>query len=256
MTFLINASMIAIGLFLGMLLMLEWGRRIGVRMAKRPEPSPSGVGATEGAVFALLGLLIAFTFSGAAERFDKRRHLVVEEANMIGTAYLRIDLLPKEAQPDMRDLFRRYLNSRLESYRKLPDIDAAKAEFQRSVKYQNEIWKNAVAECNEADSAASCRLFLPALNEMIDITTTRLMAMQFHPPLIVYLMLIVLGLSASLFAGYGMAASKRSWIHIIGFSLVMAITLYAILDIEYPRFGLIRVDAIDQVLEDLLKSMK
>ena len=65
-----------------------------------------------------------------------------------------------------------------------------------------------------------------------------------------------LALGCSLMAGYGMAGGKgRSWTHIIGFAAVMAITLYVIIEIEYPRLGLIRVDAVDQVLVDLRKSM-
>ena len=81
-------------LFLGMLV-LEVGWRIGARrLAEDPNGADAGVGAVEGAVFALLGLLIAFTFSEAASRFDTRRQLIVEETNDIGTAYLRLDLLP------------------------------------------------------------------------------------------------------------------------------------------------------------------
>ena len=90
-----------------------------------------------GAVFALLGLLIAFTFSGAATRFDERRNLIVQETNDIGTAYLRLDLLPPIAQPRSRDLFRKYLDARLE-YRKLPDMAAAKESLARSTKLQAE----------------------------------------------------------------------------------------------------------------------
>ncbi len=83
------------GLFLGMLLFLEIGRRIGIRRLKEDSGAVGeGAGAVDGAVFALLGLLIAFTFSGASSRFDTRRQLVVEETNNIGTAYLRLDLLP------------------------------------------------------------------------------------------------------------------------------------------------------------------
>jgi hypothetical protein len=84
-----------LALFLGMLLLLETGRRLGVRrLASDPEGARAGTGTVEGAVFALLGLLVAFTFSGAASRFDQRRDLIVEETNDIGTAYLRLDLLP------------------------------------------------------------------------------------------------------------------------------------------------------------------
>ncbi len=99
----LSVFLLTLGLFLGMLLLLEVGRRIGGRrMAKDPAGALAGIGAVEGAVFGLLGLLIAFTFSGAGTRFDTRRQLVVEETNAIGTAYLRLDLLPAALQPALR----------------------------------------------------------------------------------------------------------------------------------------------------------
>src|SRR5512147_2359963 len=110
----IVASLFAAGLFVGMILLLEFGRRLGQRrQGKDEEGARAGLGAVEGAVFALLGLLIAFTFSGAASRFDARRDLIVTEANAIGTAWLRLDLLSPGAQSELRDLFRKYLDLRL-----------------------------------------------------------------------------------------------------------------------------------------------
>src|ERR1700690_608235 len=101
--------LVVLGMFLGMLLLLEIGRRLGARrFAKDPESAKSGGGATEGAVFGLMALLIAFTFSGAAERFDLRRGLVVGEANHIGPACLRLDMPPVPAQPPLREKFRQY----------------------------------------------------------------------------------------------------------------------------------------------------
>ena len=83
--FIIVLLSVALALFAGMVVLLEVGRRTGIRrMRKDPEAAREGFGALEGAIFALLGLLIAFTFSGAAERFDQRRHLIVEETNAIG----------------------------------------------------------------------------------------------------------------------------------------------------------------------------
>ena len=99
-------------------------------------------------------------------------------------------------------------------------------------------------------------LLLPALNAMIDITTTRTMATLMHPPAVVFVMLFGLALAASLLAGYGMTGSKvRSWFHMLGFALVVAVSVYVILDIEYPRLGLIQVNAFDQALVDLRQSM-
>lgn len=106
-------------LFAGMVVLLEVGQRIGVRrIAADPEGAKSGTGAIDGAVFALLGLLIAFTFSGATSRFDDRRNLIIEETNDVSTAYLRPDLLPASSQPPLRELFRQYLDARLETYQK------------------------------------------------------------------------------------------------------------------------------------------
>ncbi|WP_295386900.1 DUF4239 domain-containing protein [uncultured Thiodictyon sp.] len=253
------AILTAIGLFGGMLILLQVGRRIGRRrLALDPDGASLGIGAVDGAVFALLGLLIAFTFSGAASRFDQRRALVVEEANDIGTAWLRLDLLPTAAQPALRDEFRRYLESRIEAYRKMPDIDAAFAELARSVALQGRIWDQAVAASRaEGASPDAAKLLLPALNAMIDITSTRTMAARLHPPPLIYVMLVVLALASALFAGYGMAGARtRSWLHEVGFALVTALALYMILDIEFPRLGIIRVDAFDQALVEVLTGMQ
>lgn len=252
------ASLFAVILFLGILLLLEVGRRIGVRrMTIDAEGARAGTGAVEGAVFGLLGLLIAFTFSGAASRFDTRRQLIVEETNAIGTAYLRLDLLPADAQPALRESFRRYVDARLEVYRKLPDIVAVKAELARVTTLQGEIWSQAVIACQRAGSQPATMLLLPALNQMIDITTTRTMAGQTHPPMVIFGMLGGLALISALLAGYGMASgSTRSWLHMLGFATIMAVTVYVILDIEFPRLGLIRVDAFDQALVELRQSMK
>jgi hypothetical protein len=82
------------------------------------------------------------------------------------------------------------------------------------------------------------------------------MATLMHPPAVVFMMLFGLALAASLLAGYGMTGSKvRSWFHMVGFALVVAVSVYVILDLEYPRLGLIRVDALDQALVDLRESM-
>jgi hypothetical protein len=259
MDYTLIVSLIALALFLGMLLLLETGRRLGVRrLANDPEGARAGTGAVDGAVFALLGLLVAFTFSGAASRFDERRNLIVEETNDIGTAYLRLDLLPASAQPALRDLFRRYVDSRLEVYRKLPDLEAAMAELARSIGLQGGIWSRAVvASRMEGAPPSAAMLLLPALNQMIDITTTRTMAAQMHPPVVIFALLFGLALAAALLAGYGMAGGRsRSWVHMVGFAAVMAAAVNVIIDIEYPRLGLIQVAAFDQSLVDLRDSMK
>lgn len=127
-----------------MLVCLELGR-MWSRRVKVSEDAKSGLGVIEGAMFALLGLLVAFTFSGAATRFEGRRHMIVEEANDIGTAYLRLDLLPADAQPELRELFRRYVDSRMEVYRNYKDSEKLSRDMAKSQELQNEIWQKSVA---------------------------------------------------------------------------------------------------------------
>jgi hypothetical protein len=259
MLYALSVAMYTLGLLIVMLILLEIGRRAGARrIAKDPEGARAGVGAVDGAVFALLGLLVAFTFGGAASRFDSRRQLVIEETNDIGTAYLRLDLLPADAQPALREYFRRYVDTRLEVYKKLPDIAAAYKELAIADEIQREIWRQAVAASRAPGALpAAPMLLLPALNAMIDIATTRTFAALIHPPMVIFAMLFGLAMISSVLAGYGMAGSKaRSWVHMICFALVLAVSIYVILDIEYPRLGLIQIESFDRALVDLRNSMK
>jgi hypothetical protein len=255
----ISPLLFAVSLFCGMMILLETGRRLGIR--RRPKESDGergNLGTIEGAVFALFGLVMAFGFSGAASRFNEKRMLIAEEVNTIETAYLRLRLVPQQAQSELQELFRRYVDSRLEAYRKLPNMEAAEKEMVKSKKIQEEIWSDAVAATLLPNSHPDAgKLLLPALNNMIDMATTRTMALQVHPPKIVYVLLFGLGLICSLLAGYRMAIGQhRSWLHILGFSVITVIVAYVILDVEYPRAGLIRLEAGDQLLVQARENMK
>jgi hypothetical protein len=250
---------VVLSLFAVILALMEFGRRVGVRHRNQDAAGAhAGLGTIDGAVFGLMGLLVAFTFSGAAARFDARRQLIGQETNAIGTAYLRIDLLPAVAQPALRDDFRNYTDARLGYFRNLAlDDGAAKSELEQSNLLQNKIWSKSVAGCEKVGSAATTSLVLSSLNEMIDITTTRSVALEMHPPAVVFWALGLLVLASTLLAGYGMAdASTRSWLHMLIYSAILASAVYVILDLEYPRVGLIRIDAADHVLMDLRQSMR
>lgn len=252
------ASLSGIGLFVGMLISSEVGRRIGVSRLKHDlEGLEQGTGAAEAAVFGLIGLLIAFTFSGAASRFEDRRHLIRQEANAIGTAYLRLDLLPVDSQVKIRELFHRYVDLRAVIYSNVEDLGATKAKLAEAGALQGDIWKEAIAACRKPDAPAQAAvILLPALNEMIDITTTRAVAGQNHPPMIIFVLLGVLSLVGALLVGYDTSANKhRGWLHMVVFAVVISLAVFVIVDLEFPRLGLIRIDAADQVLIELQKSL-
>src|SRR5690349_12197475 len=117
MSYTIKVFAYTFGLLIGMLILLACGGWLRRRQIKKGIEEVIGIGSMESAVFALFGLLIAFTFSGAASRLDDKRKLIVEEANAIGTAYLRLDLLPVGDQAPMRESFRDYLDARLSAYK-------------------------------------------------------------------------------------------------------------------------------------------
>jgi hypothetical protein len=252
-----TALLLTLGLFVGMFVCLEVGRRIGERVERHdPGGAHSGTGAVEGGVFALLGLIIAFSFSGAASRFDARRELIVQEANDIGTAYLRVNQLPAPAQPAVRDLFRRYLDARLAVYAEVTDPEVVQAKLAAVAELQRTIWEQAGIGCAAAPTSACAMLLLPALNAMFDTATSRVLATRLHPPLVVFWLLFGLSFGCALLAGYSMASgTARKWTHMIAFAAVTACSVYVILDLEFPRIGLIRVDEFDQALVEVRASM-
>lgn len=251
---LLNLLVVSV-LFFGMLSMQEVGRRFAER-ASGSEGQKRATGATEGAVYGMLGLFLAFTFSAAGARFEDRRHLAVEEANAIGTAWLRIDILPASAQPRLRDLFRQYVDARLERAPLAMNRVAVASAVTKYQALQQEIWSAGVAAVKESGQVPPFSVFLPALNEMIDITATRETVAQMRTPLPVFLMVATLALVGSLFAGYDLAGKTRYWFHTVGFALVLAMTLFVIIDLEFPRLGFIRVNASDSAIYDVRRAMQ
>ena len=240
------------------LIFLEVGRRLGQRrLVEDPEGARAGAGAVEGAVFALFGLLIAFTFTSAASRYETRRDLIVQHANAIGTAWLRLDLLPKEVQPLLRKNFRQYLDAVIKIPHKFEDMSTADQMAAQVIKLQDEIWKSAETAASRDGRPQVATLVLPALNEMFDLGATRYAAVKFHVSLVIFWFLFVLSMLASLLAGYGMGSAKRrNWLYMILFSLLVTLTLSVIIDIELPRHGFIRLDKADNILVELRESMQ
>jgi hypothetical protein len=242
---------------LGLLASIEVGYRFGTRRWTRSPTLPREVSSTvQASVFGLMGLLIAFIFYGAGARFDNRRTLVAEEANAVGTAYLRLDLLPPESQPRLREDFRAYLGARLDVNRDIPDMKAVDADLKRSSMLQQRIWKEAVEALKESGPSTQT-LVLSALNQMIDIMTTRTVGFIAHLPIVVFALLAFTALTSSFLIGYSMSTfGNRDWIPVIIFTLVVGSAMYVIVDYEYPRAGVVRVDAVDYVLIQTLEKMQ
>lgn len=254
----LQALITSSALFVGLLVFMEIGRWWGNRrIARVGESAKTGIGVIEGAVFALMGLLIAFSFSGALTRFDERRKLVIEEANCIGTAWLRLDLLPPADQPAVRELFRQYLDARLAYYHNIGEDELTRSRHQAVLRLQDEIWAKALADLSRTSpDTRPAMLLVPALNQMFDIASTRVGMTYIHPPVVIFAMLVVLALTSALQAGYAMAGtSSRHVLHMVLFAAIISITVYLILDLEFPRRGFFQVRDIDQILLDLRTGM-
>jgi hypothetical protein len=244
-------------LFAGMIVAYDVGHGVGrARRAKHPD-EPQGAGGVDAAILGLLGLVLAFTFSAAAERLVVRRAQIVDESNQIGTAYLRIDLLPAADQPALRDLFRRYLETRIEVFQKIGDRKAFEAALARSNALQREIWTRSVEATRSDTHPGAAILVLNELNQMIDITNTRNMAIRVHVPNLIIALLVTLALLGALLSGYAMSVRPgRSPLHAIVFALAITATVYVVLDLEFPRFGLINLSGTDQAMIQLRDMMK
>jgi hypothetical protein len=245
-------------LFAGMVGMQIAGHHYGLRRAAgEPVLGSEGTAAVEAALYALLGLLVGFTFAGAQDRLTARRALIVEEANAVGTAYLRLDLLPPEDQPRLRDDLRRYVDGRLAFYEKLLNLTAARVEKQRCDDLQRSIWRGAVAASAKAGDSRAALLVLQSLNQMFDVAGARYAALRNHLPMAIFVQLVVIALVCAFFAGIGMAKRRRpSLLHMVMFAGVIAVTAYVILNLEFPRVGFARLHAFDTLLREQRAAMR
>ena len=250
-------------LFAGILFCMRMGWYIGRRRLKScGGEEAGGLGVIDGAVFGLLGLLIAFTFTGAATRFEARRALVTNQLNAVGTAWLRLDLLPEPEKTTVRENFRKYIDTQIELLGSVRstlaglESSAVQAGLHRLSEDQQAVWDALIVAVEKESRLPLAQTVLPAMNEVFDLTTVRLMASLQHPPLAVYILLAVLVLASALLAGFGMAKSaEQSLLHLIVFAVIISASVYLILDIEYPRLGLITIDSMDQSMIDLRKGM-
>jgi hypothetical protein len=234
---------------------------LGYRVAKQRRALagslPKGTATVQGSLFALLGLMVAFTISGGQDRLDARRRLIVEEANAIGTAYLRLDLLPAAAQPVLREDFRRYADARIATFAKLPNLEQARLAHRRAGELQRRLWEHAVAAVGETSDLRPALLLLPAMNAMIDVTNARDAALRSHAPLAIFVLLLLLSFACAFFAGVEMSKGDRpSVLHVVAFAATLALTTYVIVNIELPRLGFTRLGPIDALMVQAREQMQ
>ncbi len=232
---------------------MEGGYRLGRwRHEKIPGEKELPVGAMVASILGLVALVLGFTFSLAASRFDARRLAVLEESNAIGTTYLRARLLPEPEKTAVSKLLREYVAARVEATQQYePASSLLKSEALHEL-----LWRQAVAAAEKNPDSIMTGIFIQSLNDVIDLHAKRiLVGLRSRIPLIIWLGLFGLSLLGMVAVGYqcGLSATQRSPA-MIGFVVAFAIVLYLIADLDRGREGLLRVG--QQSMLDLQKSMQ
>ena len=242
-------------LFIALLVSIEFGFRLGGKFSEgATEATKSQINSIQASVLGVLALLLGFTFSLSLQRFDVRSAAVVTEANAIGTAMLRTDLLPEAMRDDSARLMRHYLDLRIDAGRVSLDREAEReALLLQSNAAFADIWRAAVAAAKQDMPAPHATSYLQSLNEMIDAYGSRDAALNRHvPEFVLFLLFITLLLAASL-VGYGSGISKHRATFAAYTLLALIICLvFLIIDLDRPRRGLVEVS--QQSLVDLQTS--
>lgn len=224
----------------------------GLKKSERETGDAAQLGTIQGAVLGLLGLLLGFSFSGASSRFFERLDLITREANAIGTAYLRAELLPAPHAGNLQTALREYTRYRVDFFERGTEQDEPQmgAEVARQ---QQAIWsaaRDGVAEMPQFAVAV-----LPPVNEVIDLHTSRVAAAHRHLPTLIVGLLILSAALGLLSVGFGCGLSgKRPRLMTACLSMLVATVLWVTIDFEFPKQGVIQLN--QQPLIDLLQSLE
>ena len=189
----------------------------------------------------LLALLLSFTFGMSSSRHDRRVNIIIEEANAIGTAILRSDLYPDSIRNEFRKDFEAYLETRITFFSAKADLPAVVKSLQDGQNLQTSLWERASSLGRDKENLHRTAQMIPALNAMFDIATTRTAATLDKVPEIIFYLLFLICITASLMVGYA-GGVKPDWTMVLSFSLMISMTVYLIVDLDRPRRGAITMD--------------
>jgi hypothetical protein len=222
------------------LIFIEIGFHFGIRTrSKRDADAPNYMGTIVTGLFGMLAFLLAFTFNMAATQYEKRKLNVVIEANDIGTAYLRADLIDEQYGNEIKHLLRKYVDLRLDIVEHKIDLETGLNE---SGKIHSLIWQQASSFAS-SNPSINASLLVQSINEVIDQHAVRLNdALYNRIPDSVWLALLLITLFTMMAMGTQMGLTgKRRLVAIIPLSISFAILVTLIIDLNRPLHGLIQV---------------
>jgi phosphate/sulfate permease len=254
-----NTTVITLILFAAMMLSIWIGIKVRTRMINRIAPKVSGTESSGdiGTLTGLLFFLLAFTFGMSGTRYEERREVVLEEGNIIGTALLRADLYPEEERNAFRANFKEYIEYRIAFFESGTNVKQILAADSMSGIVSSRIWQHAARLSKDPNYLAATQQMIPALNDMIDITTVRLAGEKAKVPETIVWMLFMLACASAFFIGYNsVEKGHQDWVVATGFCVLVSIVVYITLDLDRPRRGFINIESASQTIVDLRKNFK
>lgn len=250
-----DATVVAAVLFFFMLFSIYFGTKLRKFLSNHSElkTSKSGVNYLSGLLF----FLLAITFSMGGSRFDQRRSLVIEESNAIGTALLRADLYSAQDRIIFRKDFQNYIETRISYYQSGSNLKAVLRADSLSHVVSNKIWEHAARLSKDPANDLATRLMIPALNDVIDVSTKRLYSELAKVPESIVWMLLILACINAFFIGYSSEVKgKKDWLIEIGFCLLVSVVVLYTLDIDRPRRGFVSLDMPNKSIIELRQNFK
>ena len=247
---------VAISIFVLLITFYFLGFRLRSRVKENNQlETTEDLGAINGALLGLLAMLLAFTFSMANSRYDTRRELVIEEANDIGTAILRTDVYPDSMRTILRSRLKDYVDARIAFYQVGMDMEKMIDRYNKANEISAEVWSIVANYARQDNITTKTSELIPALNAMIDITTTRRAAGESTIPDSIMYFLFSLCLCSAFLLGYD-RKNKFDLIVVVGFALMLSATVFTIIDLDRPRSGLINMDIPNQKIIELREMFK
>lgn len=244
-------------LFFAIVLFSEAGFKVGCYVQARTDDEVKALtGSVQASILGLLALLLGFTFSMSMQRFDSRNMALIDETNAIGTAVLRVELLPDNLRDEARQLFLEYVELRVA----IGQLDLTRQEARRSYdekisKTQNALWQLAVNATDIDPRPVTTGAFIKSLNDVIDTQGKRNALLQMHVPEAVLLLLFIVFVSSGGIMGYSSGLSgKRISVPLLLVSLLITLIVFIIIDLDRPKRGVIQVSQAPMVtLYDSIK---
>lgn len=239
------AVLVFVGFFMATMAFGSWVERRG--MAKSNGSAPPRSPLVETAMFTLLGLMLAFSFSAAWSRFDARLRYAVDEATAVQNLVLRVELLPAESQQRIKQSLARYIDLRLEDNKTVSPPTSQDTEL---LNKERLVLSREAAAISRNDSGTAA-LLISSLNQLFDKTSAEKIESQTYIPDLVTNLLFWLSLICSFVVGRDLAGQKRALIRYgLLYAVSIATTIYVIVDLADPRIGLIQITSADEQMRE------